>query len=252
MEQNNNAANTPVASSSTAQTNVAPVTPQDSPSKVSSPKDDVVFADKPKSNGMLLGMILLGILAVGGIGFGVWTMMDGNSQKEQLNSQISALKQQNEELQKEAIEDISDDDITDSSSSAGVANASDYIYIGKWGLKVKVPENLEIATFMYDYGSGYDALKVSGATKDGQAAPDFASVSKCVLGVVERYSKANVEAGVVPSWYGDPFRSDDSYNYYYVSPQALCTEVESNAKWETNTVDVIKSMLTNSSAYSKI
>ena len=154
MEQNNNTTNAPVVGSSTVQANAASVTPQGSSSKVSSSKDDVVFADKPKGNGMLLGMILLGVLAVGGIGFGVWTMMDGNSQKEQLNLQISALKQQNEELQKEAIEDTSSDNTTDSSASADVVNASDYIYIGKWGLKVKVPENLEIATFMYDYGRG--------------------------------------------------------------------------------------------------
>lgn len=51
-----------------------------------------------KGKGALYGMVLLGILAVGGIGFGVWTMMDSNSQKEALNSQISSLKQQNSEL----------------------------------------------------------------------------------------------------------------------------------------------------------
>ena len=53
---------------------------------------------KKKGKGMVLGMICLGLLAVGGIGFGVWAMLDGNSQKESLNSQISDLKQQNNEL----------------------------------------------------------------------------------------------------------------------------------------------------------
>ena len=63
------------------------------------PKSDVVFNDKPKKNtGMILGMILLLILAIGGIGFGIWAWMDGNAQKEQLNSQISSLQQQNSEL----------------------------------------------------------------------------------------------------------------------------------------------------------
>ena len=64
---------------------------------------DIVFRDKPKINkGVIVGMVCLVLLAVGGIGFGVWAMMDGNAQKEQLNSQIDTLKQQNSELQDKA------------------------------------------------------------------------------------------------------------------------------------------------------
>ncbi len=63
------------------------------------PKKDNMFENTPKkSNGMLIGLILCLILAIGGIGFGVWAMMDGNQQKEQLNQQISTLKKQNSEL----------------------------------------------------------------------------------------------------------------------------------------------------------
>ncbi|MDO4747107.1 MAG: hypothetical protein Q4A70_02075 [Candidatus Saccharibacteria bacterium] len=53
---------------------------------------------KKTGNGMLIGMILCALIALGGVGFGVWAMMDGNTQKEQLNSQISALKSQINEL----------------------------------------------------------------------------------------------------------------------------------------------------------
>ena len=70
-----------------------------------SPKTDVVFADKPKlSKGMLLGMICLTLIASGGIGFGVWTMMDKNQQVDKLNGQISSLKSQVDELQKKVDE----------------------------------------------------------------------------------------------------------------------------------------------------
>ena len=48
--------------------------------------------NKRKNNGMLVGMILLAVLAVGGIGFGVWAMVDGDSQEKQLNIQIDTLK----------------------------------------------------------------------------------------------------------------------------------------------------------------
>ena len=46
------------------------------------PKNDIVFNDKPKKNsGMMMGMIVLLILAIGGIGFGIWGMM-GKDQAE--------------------------------------------------------------------------------------------------------------------------------------------------------------------------
>ena len=93
MEQGaSNTVNTPVVDMSTPQAS--------SPVEANPPvKDNAVFTNKPKKNkGMILGMVLLGFLAVGGIGFGVWAMMDGNAQKEQLNSQISVLKEQNDKL----------------------------------------------------------------------------------------------------------------------------------------------------------
>ena len=67
--------------------------------------NNVVFQDKPKKNtAMILGMVILLILAIGGIGFGVWTMMDGNQQREQLNTQIEALKKQKSDLDSQIIE----------------------------------------------------------------------------------------------------------------------------------------------------
>lgn len=58
----------------------------------------VVDGKGGKKTGWILAVVLLLIVAIGGVGFGVWAMMDGNTQKEQLNSQISTLKKQNSEL----------------------------------------------------------------------------------------------------------------------------------------------------------
>ena len=49
---------------------------------------------KKGGNGMLIGMILCAILAIGGIGFGVWAMMDGNSQVAEKDKQIANLNRQ--------------------------------------------------------------------------------------------------------------------------------------------------------------
>ena len=64
------------------------------------PKENTMAIGTPKkkSHTMLIGMILLAVIAAGGVGFGVWAMLDGNSRADKLNDQISTLQQQNSSL----------------------------------------------------------------------------------------------------------------------------------------------------------
>ena len=129
------------------------------------PKDDIVFNNKSKkSTGMVLGMVFLAILAIGGIGFGVWATMDGNARVDALNEQIKASKVQDNELldkikdfeeyeddadESVEIEAITDADVdSDTNVSKDIdtnmsINAADYIYAGDWGLKIKIIDNLK-------------------------------------------------------------------------------------------------------------
>ena len=67
---------------------------------------DVVFQDKPKkSHAMVYGMIILALLAVCGIGFGVWAMLDGNSRSQKKDEQISQLQSQLAEKSEMVVED---------------------------------------------------------------------------------------------------------------------------------------------------
>lgn len=61
--------------------------------------ESVVEGKGGKKTGWILAIVLLLLIAAGGVGFGVWAWMDGNTQKDQLNSQINSLQQQNGELQ---------------------------------------------------------------------------------------------------------------------------------------------------------
>ena len=64
-------------------------------SATAAPKEDIVFRDKPRKNtGMTIGMIVLALLAAGGIGFGVWTYLSGNQKEAELNGKISDLESQ--------------------------------------------------------------------------------------------------------------------------------------------------------------
>ena len=76
------------------------------PSQTSAPalepkpeSENIMATGTPKKGkGMLYGMIILAIVAIAGIGFGVWAMLDKKAQEEQLNSQITVLKTQTNEL----------------------------------------------------------------------------------------------------------------------------------------------------------
>lgn len=95
--QNTNMQNTTSVPTSTGVSNASSTSLNMSGKSVESskPGSDVVFQRKSKkSHGMLYGMILLAILAAGGIGFGVWAMMDGNSRVQKKDEQISQLQSQ--------------------------------------------------------------------------------------------------------------------------------------------------------------
>lgn len=76
------------------------------PVKAAAPASGPTFDNGPsvvepkggRKIGWIIGLVLMALIAAGGIGFGVWAWMDGNTQKDALNEQISALKKQNNEL----------------------------------------------------------------------------------------------------------------------------------------------------------
>ena len=230
---------TPVASA-------APVAPADSTSK----KDDVVFKDKSSGGkGMLYGMILCMILAVGGIGFGVWTMMDGNSQKEALNQQVSTLEQQISELQEKTDSASAVTPDSDIASDASIVNTADYIYVGEWGLKIKIPEGLSAIGYEFGEGNYGEYLAIAGAKIDSsENLFKYTNIDNFLAGQI---SKSNSEDGFYP--YGTLVYTDSDQNkYYYEGPQADMgsTEEETNA-WRAG-ADLIKEMLMNPENYSKI
>lgn len=111
-----------------------------------------VVGKKERKTGWVLALILLFIIAAGGVGFGVWAWMDGNTQKDQLNSQISSLQQQNAELQDEL------------ASGGNVVGGADYAN------PVIVSQDSE-KTYTIDYSSskvlgGTDALGESNQVLD--------------------------------------------------------------------------------------
>ena len=83
---------------------------------------------KKKSSSMLLGMILLAIVAVGGIAFGVIMMMQNDSQAKSYEAQIATLRDSNSKLMEEisSQEDLTSDEALKLLAEGAVKNQLPY------------------------------------------------------------------------------------------------------------------------------
>ncbi len=218
------------------------------PVSATAPKEDIVFRDKPKKNtGMTIGMIILALLAAGGIGFGVWAYLSGNQKEAKLNEQVSELQSQLAE-RPEVVDDVTSIDIA--------GDAANYIYVGEWGLKIKIPETLSSVSYRYSYEAGFTKVSIWGVDcSEGkcQAFPEYADTSKnnSGMGSIARYPKGQeFNEGSAPTL----VFSDDTYDYYQFHIQlpysADLSEQESN--WEMESIKIIDDMLSSSDNYSAI
>lgn len=181
----------------------------------SKPGSDAVFQSKSKkSHGMLYGMILLAILAAGGIGFGVWAMMDGNSQVAKKDEQIKDLNRQLAEKSQTVVDDdMTVIDVGTEDNVAAAIDAADYIYIGEWGVKIRIPEGLRSEV---DYNfSNDDYLEItdySGNYTYGQDIDwnnaNLLKISRSVAGAVD-FENCMTSCSVL-------ITTLDGYDYSYV------------------------------------
>ena len=137
-------------------------------------------------------------------------------------------------------------------------NADRYIYVSNWGLKIKLDDNMEFATYTYNYDRSdlYSVMYVSGAPKNNQIVPSYTDLNNCKLGLgavsrvgVDRYEldKANYKEG--DAYVREPFMTRDGYAYFYSHPQAICSDDKDG---EVKMASYIESMLSNPDNYSAI
>lgn len=229
-----------------------------------------IVGKKDKKTAWILAIVLLLIIAAGGVGFGVWAYMDGNTQREQLNAQISSLTQQNSELQ-EKIEDLSkkkgDEDTSVeisydeidvwSDGSKNIESAflgkTSQIDIKDWGFSLIIPETLDnisysVRHFDGDGQDGYDALRVSGTINGVSQVPDFANMNLNSDGLVgiNRLKKGQADDKCVLLF------SDDDYDYCFVKTLGVYSTDEDMMDLESQSANLIQQVVLNPENYSKM
>lgn len=218
----------------------------------SAPVGPVVDKKQKNGNGLKITTAIACIAAICGIGFGVFGMI----QSAQKDNQISDLKAQIKDdngtvitVETPKSEATANDGTTATVADSTIINenAKDYIYIGEWGAKIKIPENLKGISYIYDNHSRL-SLCVNGIAKGGQYAPEFADIRKNTggLGCIAQYfdSELTEEQKQTAS-----FSSGDFY-LVYSHPQAVYSIDKDEQNWEVESVNLIQEMLTkNVSAF---
>ncbi len=105
-----------------------------------------VVDNKQKSgNGLKIATAIACVVAVCGVGFGVYGIMQSSQKDNQiagLNSEITQLKQSIEELENTK----EDADINNDTSENDKTN----MIIDDWGLEVKIPESISVVSYTLD------------------------------------------------------------------------------------------------------
>lgn len=183
--------------------------------------------NKQKSgNGLKIATTIACLVAACGIGFGVYSIMQGSQKDNQiaeLNSEITQLKQSIEELEN-TIEDTKINDKTN-------------MIIDDWKLKIKIPESISVVSYALDKDND-DWLSIA-------ASPVNDRLKTATVGLV-KVDKTAVESGNA-QWTSleEAAFLDDDFAYYL-----MYTDTTSGRDLTID--ELIIDALSDSTLYSKI
>ncbi len=227
----------------------------------------VVGAKSGGKTGWILTMILLLLIAAGGVGFGVWAYMDGNTQKDQLNSQISTLQQQNNDLQEQIEEMAAKNNTTgsagDNANMEGDTFASmeesDFIVLDEWGVKIRIgtPFVYVAKSMKEDCDGSTCSIRITALTEEMKEIvdkyPDLGvedivhdlAIVKTKESELERYPGEMIK----------PIFNDGEYNYFVLVPSGLSLSSElsiDESSLITKAFDAFVEKVNTAENYSKI
>lgn len=216
---------------------------------------------KKSSKAMLAGLICAIIVAVAGIGFGVFMMISAQDTEQSYKKQVSNLQSQISQLNAAAAGETITVTVNDEQvelDPVTAENTEDYIYVGEWGMKIKIPEGFRWASYrFYDSGT-YTSLAVLGADCTDAAAcqniPSFVDPAGMgnFIGGVTRMPRADFENQTVIDGSSAPVFSDSNYVYVFNGPQAVSSTDEATQALEEKSAQMVQTMLKNPENYSSI
>lgn len=231
---------------------------------ISTPSQNVL---KKKHGKYFTLTIVFAIVALLGISFGAFGIVmseQANQKADTLSNELAqkdtALKQIEEKLGAQIeIETAMNDQEDDKMTNVSVSAAKDYIYIGEWGIKIKIPEALHSVSYVFD--GGKDLLYVSGMVCGNDRCQYYPAFMENTvghgsgLGALSRHHKSEAGSEIVVGenvsgkdedsrGFGKVVYVDDEYFYAYEITNGF-TGTESEMQWELESAGIVGDMLTS-------
>jgi len=214
-----------------------------------------VVESEKMSKKSVIGLIVLTIIALAGVAFGVWGMMGKDQAEKDLAIKIKEANGTVTEIETDKIVSTDENgtvtEITDTNTTTSAVGPEDYIYVGEWGLKIKIPEGLNKVSYVFRHAEDSrmdtdSSLEVTGVLVDAYMLPDFAKLGECSgQGVIMRTGSDKEISNNAKLVY-----SDSEYKYWFSGSQSYCKQEA--AEQEEEVRQKISNMLSNSENYSKI
>ncbi len=213
-------------------------------------------ADKtPKtSKGLLVATIIFAVIAIAGIAAAIYFFIDANNKattNADLRAKLDLVKMETGAELVEKEENGTTVTVVETVNS--VSDPEDYVFVGEWGIKIKIPDNLSEVSYIYNNNRS-GSLCLTGAKYDGQQyGPEFLDITKNELGCVMRVYEKDTDyyQGLIPGPEA-AIISEGEYYWVYTGPQSVYSVTESEQQWEVESVELIRDMLKNKDNYSKI
>ena len=219
-------------------------------------------AGKKEGKGMMFGMIACAILAIGGVGFGVYEMMQAGQSKQisDLKVEIKNNDGTTTALETDKIEVKEDTRTIIISDSNKTEKPEEYLYIGKWGIKIKLPDTLKNVGYMYDdtVGSLYLYGRPIDDDSENQSDRDFASpyFNHTTLGAISVYGAdetcTGFEGETIKCGVEVTLDNGRTIQVHASTPQAIFSIDERQKELEVAAVNLIHEWATNPDNYSAI
>lgn len=187
--------------------------------------------------------IILGLLAVIGIGLGIYGLIDASNTRDELNSTTGTLNTMTEIVNK-----ISQDTGKTILSAADVPDyvvLTDYLYLPEWNIKIKLDARLVDLSFTLDEKYRPE-ICFTGHEAGLSYFPAFADIDKnptgmgCLMRV--KTSEGNSDENGLS--FGTNVYTSGEYSYFYrKDPNFVFSESEVEKGLEATAVELIKNML---------
>ena len=191
-------------------------------------------AAKKQGKGMMFGMIACAILAVGGIGFGIYEMSQVKTAKQQIADLKIEVKKDDGStttIETDKIE-VKEADKTVVITDSAKTREDGYFYFDEWGIKVKLAdgENYKVLGYLYDgENKAPDDIqgeyKIWGGSYSAENSDVFVgyypsvsdSPSLCVVRFITELIPHYAQ------YYGEYHKvwADEKYTYYAVNPNGM-------------------------------